>query len=105
MATVWSTLSRLERSLVVVAICVLLLTCVISSGLLPRRSWASMTAGFFMLSAIIVEPLLLSWFIAQRIARRIKWERQAWIVLMLGIAGALPAVVIGMRLLRDNFSW
>lgn len=52
-----------------------------------------------MLSAMTVEPVLLSWFVARQI-RSGDHLRHWWFVLLAGIAGSVPAFVLGIRLLR-----
>ena len=98
----WSSLSRLERAIVITGLLVMLLSIVTSSGMLPHRSFASMTAGFVMLAASSVDLGCLCWLVARRLTNRDRGGRYFFAVLLIGIAGAAPIVVVAMRLLGES---
>jgi hypothetical protein len=101
MATAWASLSWLERMVVAIALLVLLLTAVTSSGILPQRSFASMTAGFVMLGASGIELLCVCWLVATHLLVRRRLERRSFAVVLVGIVGATPVLVVAVRLLAE----
>jgi len=98
MKDAWLALTRLERVVLVTAILIAILTCMISSGVLPRRSITSMGTGLVMLCAMIVEPIFLLCLLAQQLRKKNLHQRRSWPVLLVGLAGSAPAVLLGIRL-------
>ena len=96
-----ASLSWLERLVVAIALLVLLLTIVTSTGMLPRRSFASMTAGFVMLGTSGVELACVCWLVAIHLSAKRRLERRSLAALLVGIAGATPALVVALRLLAQ----
>lgn len=88
-------MKRLEKAIIATALFSLLLIGLTSSGILPRRSFASMSVGFLSLSAMAVEPVLLSWFVVRQIMNRGERPRHWWVVVLVGIAGSVPAFALG----------
>lgn len=42
-----------------------------------------------------VEPVLLSWFVVRQIMNRGERPRHWWVVVLVGIAGSVPAFALG----------
>lgn len=92
------TFTRLERAGIFLAVLVLILTVVTSTGLLPRRSFASMVAGLVMLLSSGAELLLLFWLVGQHVWAGKVLSRSAWTTMLFAATGAMPAIVVGVRM-------
>ncbi|MFG6458752.1 hypothetical protein [Roseateles sp. BYS96W] len=96
-------ISRIERIIVALALLVLLLTVITSSGMLPQRSFTSLLAGFAMLGASGAEVVCLCWLIARKVSSGNPSGRKIGVAVLAGIAGAAPAVVTVVRLLVEAY--
>lgn len=88
-------MKKLEKAIIATALLILLLIGLTSSGILPRRSFASMSVGFLSLNAMAAEPVLLFWFVVRQIMNKGDRLRHWWVVLLVGIAGSVPAFILG----------
>jgi Ni,Fe-hydrogenase I cytochrome b subunit len=98
----WSSLTRLEHWVVAVALLVLLLTAITSTGMLPPRSFISMAAGFVMLTASAVELVLFLWLCGKRIWSSSASNRPKRTSLLAAALGALPVMAVGLRLMLEG---
>lgn len=91
-------MSFLERLVIAAAWIVLILTIATSAGMLPRRSFASMVAGFVMLTASGLDSLCVCWLGARHLLTKRGPGRRSLVVLLVGMLGSVPILVVTVRL-------
>ena len=79
---------------------VLLETLVASSGLIPRRSFTAIVAGFLLVSFSGLSLVCVSYLIVRHLLRLRRLGAASLVVLISGLVGAVPAASIAVQLSR-----